>query len=69
MPSNRNKKAEKAFHADARNAWTRNPWTQVVGNAKAYNRKKEKKKLRQNSREGDDGVSFFPFILATGMKW
>lgn len=39
MSINRNKKSEKAFHAKARNTWERNPLTQVVSNAKAYNRK------------------------------
>jgi hypothetical protein len=62
MPANRNKKVEKAFHAKARNVWVRKPMTHVVENGKAYNRKKEKSRLRQSLCKGYDGVSFL-YIL------
>jgi len=58
MSINRNKKSEKAFHAKARNTWERNPLTQVVSNAKAYNRKKYKGRLHQTYKQGNDGASF-----------
>ena len=59
MSINRNKKLERSFHAKARNTWQRNPLTQVVSSAKAYNRKKDNERLRQTYKQGDDGVFFY----------
>lgn len=58
MARNPNKKKEKAFYAKARNTWTRRPTIQVVENGKAYNRKREKRKLHQTLMKGDDGAFY-----------
>lgn len=59
MPANRNKKTEKAFHAEARNTWSRKPVTQVVGSRKAYNRKKDKMEFHRTLKQGNDGIPFY----------
>jgi hypothetical protein len=66
MPANRNKKTEKAFHAEARNTWSRKPVTQVVGNRKAYNRKKDKMEFHRTLKQGNDGIPFFLSVCAAG---
>lgn len=55
----RSKKAQKEYYSRQRNTWGEfNPVTRSVPSGKVYNRKKEKRKIGAESREGF-GTDFY----------
>lgn len=58
----RSKKAQKKYYAGFRRTWDGvNPETRIMPNGKAYNRKKDKEKLRKSDCLSENGfaVAFF----------
>ena len=58
----RSKKAQKEYYAGFRRTWDGvNPETRIMPNGKAYNRKKDKEKLRKSDCLSENGfaVAFF----------
>ena len=73
----RSKKAQKEYYAEFRRTWDGvNPVTRTMPNGKAYNRKKDKEKLRKIDCLSENGyaVDFFVLIgdsgdLQNGFVW
>lgn len=62
----RSKKAKREYHAKQRQTWGGvNPATRTIPDAKAYNRKKEKEKDRQEFKDGFDAGLGLLFVNYT----
>ena len=63
----RSKKAKREFYSERRRTWGDvNPVTRSVPSGKTYNRKKEKRKIDRELRDGFD-VDFFIGSIAGGV--
>ena len=59
----RSKKAQKEYYSKQRHTWGElNPVTRSVPSGKVYNRKKDKRRIGVESRDGGD-AGFFAYLM------